>query len=130
MWLLKSILITHRHDHPADGPNLLLPSPLPIPPRKEKPVATTEATPPPQVGTKRSAPDDDEIALVDGPSEPASKRVKTAPTPTTPKRSSAAMDEDKTLVSPSKRRRLDEDGLIMLDGPGEKIEDDEIIIVE
>jgi hypothetical protein len=51
----------HRKGHPPDGPAIVLPSSMPVVPRKERPK-----TPP--TGTKRPAPDD-----VDA---PAAKRAK------------------------------------------------------
>ena len=100
----------HRPNHPSDAPALILPSTLPVPPRKPKPVAPS--TPPP-TGTKRSAPDDDVEDL-----EPSAKRQKTngtAPAPPPP-------------FTPSKKKRLEDDGLIMLDNPDETLEDDVILV--
>ncbi|KAH9923897.1 uncharacterized protein B0H18DRAFT_451862 [Fomitopsis serialis] len=95
-------------NHPPDGPALVLPSPLPTPPRKPK--LAMPSTPPP-TGTKRSAPDDDKL-------EPAAKRIKTngaAPVPPPP-------------FTPSKKKRLEDDGLIMLDTLDEPLEDDVILV--
>ena len=98
---------SRRPHHPADGPALILQSTLPVPPRKPKPVAPST---PPQKGTKRSAPDDDDV-------EPLAKRQKTngaAPLP--------------PPFTPSKKKRLEDDGLIMLDNPDETLEDDVILV--
>jgi ubiquitin-like 1-activating enzyme E1 B len=61
---------------------------------------------------KRSAPDDDVIDL-----EPSSKRIKTN-----------GQLPPNVISSPSKRRRLEEDGLLLLDGANDKLEDDVIEI--
>ncbi|KAJ8592554.1 hypothetical protein M405DRAFT_787349 [Rhizopogon salebrosus TDB-379] len=97
-------------NHPSDGPAYILPSPLPSPPRLEK----RPPTPPPAPSRKRSAPDD-EIAEV----EPLAKRVKTSTNGTTTL---------PVIASPSKRRRLEEDGLLMLSSKDDKIDDDVIEI--
>ncbi|KAH9896598.1 hypothetical protein C8Q73DRAFT_416350 [Cubamyces lactineus] len=104
-------------DHPADGSTLILPSPLPTPPRREKPrIATPTPPPPPPVtaGKKRAAPDDD-IEEVDAPS---AKRARTM--------------GGQTPITPSKKRRLEEDGLIMLDNANETIEeeDPDVIVID
>ncbi|KIY50229.1 hypothetical protein FISHEDRAFT_64888 [Fistulina hepatica ATCC 64428] len=93
-------------DHQPDALPFILPDPLPKPPRKVKPPAPTPATPP-RSSLKRSAPpSDDEI-------EPSSKRIK----------SSGAFSQ-----SPSKKRRLEEDGLVLLESANETLNDDVIII--
>ncbi|KAG2142954.1 hypothetical protein DEU56DRAFT_979414 [Suillus clintonianus] len=97
-------------NHPSDGPAYILPSPLPSPPRLEK----QRSTPPPAPSRKRSAPDD-EIAEVG----PFAKRAKTDTNGAT-----SILD----IASPSKRRRLEEDGLLMLSSKDDKIEDDVIEI--
>jgi len=94
-------------NHPADGPALILPSPLPTPTRKPK--LAMPSTPPP-TGTKRSAPDDDEL-------EPAAKRIKTNGAVPVP-----------LPFTPSKKKRLEDDGLIMLDALDEPLEDDVILV--
>ncbi|KAI0763975.1 hypothetical protein BD413DRAFT_606430 [Trametes elegans] len=103
-------------NHPVDAPALVLPSPLPAPPRRPKPRQATPrpATPPPPAtaGKKRRAPED-EIEELDAPS---AKRARTVP------------DQSAASFSPSKKRRLEEDGLIMLDTEGEKIEEDPDVI--
>ncbi|KZT71220.1 hypothetical protein DAEQUDRAFT_688223 [Daedalea quercina L-15889] len=93
--------------HSVDGPALILPSLLPMPPRKPKPAMPST---PPRTGTKRSAPEDDDI-------EPVAKRLKmngAAPGP--------------TPFTPNKKKRLEDDGLIMLDNPDEPLEDDVILV--
>ncbi|KZP05062.1 hypothetical protein FIBSPDRAFT_967619 [Athelia psychrophila] len=100
-------------NHPVDAPAFILPSPLPLPPRKER-----RATPPPPcdpaTSKKRNAPDDDEIIEV----EPSSKRAKTNGNgPSAP-----------ALTSPSKKRRLEEDGLLLMDSITDQLRDDVIEI--
>ncbi|KAI0317545.1 hypothetical protein OF83DRAFT_1283338 [Amylostereum chailletii] len=93
-------------NHPVDGPSMILPSPLPHPakkPPKPKPVPET----PPRVSLKRSAPDDDEVELAEGPA----KRLKTS-----------------GPGSPNKRRKLEADGLVMLEKQDEEMEDDIIVL--
>ncbi|KAI6026545.1 hypothetical protein BKA83DRAFT_4462912 [Pisolithus microcarpus] len=76
-------------NHPADGPSLILPSPLP------KPTHTPRRTSPaPTVSRKRSAPDDDIEE-----SEPLSKRPRINGAITVPQ-----------MGSPSKKRRLEDEG--------------------
>ena len=99
-----------RPNHPSDGPAYILPSPLPSPPRLEK----RAQTPPPASSRKRSAPDD-EITEV----EPLAKRVKTD------KNGAATLP---VIASPSKRRKLEEDGLLILSSKDDKIDDDVIEI--
>ncbi|KAL4063733.1 hypothetical protein J3A83DRAFT_4104531 [Scleroderma citrinum] len=94
-------------NHPADGPTLILPSPLPKPhytPRR--------STPTPTPSRKRSAPDDEIIE-----SEPSTKRPRMNGVQPLPE-----------ISSPSKRRRLEEDGVIMLSSSTDKMEDDVIEI--
>lgn len=94
-------------NHPADELTLILPSPLPKPPYTPRRV-----TPPPAPSRKRSAPDDEIIE-----SEPSPKRPKmngTLPLP--------------DIGSPSKKRRLEEDGVIMLSNSSDKMDDDVIEI--
>ncbi|KAI1798438.1 hypothetical protein LXA43DRAFT_30912 [Ganoderma leucocontextum] len=95
-------------NHPIDTPALILPSPLPQPPRKEKPRPATPSPPIPSATKKRRAPDD--IQDLDAPS---AKRAKVGGMETT----------GAVPFTPSKRRRLEEDGLILLDSAEEKIED-------
>ncbi|KAI0658884.1 hypothetical protein C8Q70DRAFT_991217 [Cubamyces menziesii] len=108
-------------DHPSDGPALVLPSPLPAPPHKEKPRVATPTPPPPPVtaGKKRAAPDDD-IEEIDAPS---AKRARTT---------GGAVGLGETPFTPSKKRRLEEDGLIMLDNADETIEeeDPDVIVID
>ncbi|TFK50549.1 hypothetical protein OE88DRAFT_1713030 [Heliocybe sulcata] len=93
----------------SGGP-LILPSPLPDPPRKVKVTVPPPSTPP----KKRAAPDDEEVTEL----EPAMKRLKTNGT------------AEPNLYTPSKKRRLEDDGLVLLEAPNEKVEDDDIIEVD
>ncbi|RDX46452.1 hypothetical protein OH76DRAFT_1406967 [Lentinus brumalis] len=96
-------------NYPVDAPALILPSPLPKPPKKVKPRAPTPSTP--VSSKKRRLPDDiEEIET------PAAKR------------SRIAADTGAAPFTPSKKRRLEEDGLIMLDNAEEKVEEDPDVI--
>ncbi|KAL0959328.1 hypothetical protein HGRIS_014589 [Hohenbuehelia grisea] len=110
-------------NHPIDAPPFILPDPLPKPARKATPPPP--ATPPPAAGLKRSAPhDDDGIEEV----EPSAKRTKTATdteTPSAPSNPFAA-----PLSSPSKRRRLEEDGLVLMEDKHDKLEDEDVIEID
>ncbi|KAJ7595673.1 hypothetical protein C8J56DRAFT_386527 [Mycena floridula] len=92
--------------HSVNAQPFILPSQLPKPTRKVKPATPAPSTPP-RKSLKRPAPDDD-IEVV-----------------RTPKRSKTSEDP---ITSPSKKRRLEEDGLIMLDGVNDKLDDDIIEI--
>lgn len=86
----------------------MLPYPLPLPPKLGKP-----ATP----SLKRSAPDDDgDIEMT----EPPNKRARTngdGPSVAVP-------------VSPSKKRKLDEDGILLLETKDEQLDDDAVEVIE
>jgi ubiquitin-like 1-activating enzyme E1 B len=93
----------------------VLPHPLPQPPKKVKVKPSTPLSSPAKA-TKRRAPDDDSIM-----EEQPAKRLKTST-------NGNGLD----LSSPRKKRLLEEDGLIILDGPeeGQDGDDEEIIIVD
>ncbi|KAJ7176564.1 hypothetical protein C8R46DRAFT_1076671 [Mycena filopes] len=99
--------------HPADAPAFILPDPLPRPPRKVKAPPPAPETPI-RVSLKRAAPDDqagdDDIIDL----EP------------TPKRQRLGVHQG--IKSPSKKRKLDEDGLILLEGKDDVLDDDIIVI--
>ncbi|KAF5364889.1 hypothetical protein D9758_008104 [Tetrapyrgos nigripes] len=96
-------------NHPVDVPAFILPDPVPEPPKKAKPAVIIST--PPKTSLKRSAPDDDILEL-----EPTAKRQK------------SAMNQD--ISSPSKKRRLEEDGLIIMETADEKLEDDDVIVID
>ncbi|KAH9177780.1 hypothetical protein EDB89DRAFT_1439238 [Lactarius sanguifluus] len=95
-------------NHPVDGPAMILPDPLPKPNQRAKPVISLPLTPPetPLGAQKRPAPDD-----LDG-TQPA-KRARIAPT---------------SNHSPGTSRRLEEDGLVLLDGDGPM--DEDIVVID
>ncbi|KAH9060572.1 hypothetical protein EDB87DRAFT_1615255 [Lactarius vividus] len=95
-------------DHPVDGPAMILPDPLPKPNQRAKPVISRPLTPPetPLGAQKRPAPDD-----LDG-TQPA-KRARIALT---------------SNHSPGTSRRLEEDGLVLLDGDGPM--DEDIVVID
>ncbi|CAK5264981.1 unnamed protein product [Mycena citricolor] len=96
-------------DHPRDLPPFILPDPLPSPPVKVK-VAPPMPMTPIKVPQKRAAPDDEGFDDV----------IDLAPTP---KRARIA-----DVKSPSKKRKLDEDGLILMERHDDHLEDDIIVI--
>ncbi|KAI0794797.1 hypothetical protein C8Q75DRAFT_747457 [Abortiporus biennis] len=102
-------------NHPHDE-TIIFPSPLPSPPKKVKVVAAPSTPPPPSRSTvlskKRAAPEDDM-------QEAPAKRARTNGNTTI----------DNTPFTPSKKRKLDEDGLIILDTLDEKVEDDDDVII-
>ncbi|KAK1230948.1 E1 ubiquitin-activating protein uba2 [Marasmius sp. AFHP31] len=93
--------------HTAGAPPFILPDPLPQPPRKEKPSLPPPPSTPPRASLKRSAPDDSDIVA----SEPSAKRMKAD-----------------VLASPSKKRRLEEDGLVLMDSATDVLDDNVIEI--
>ncbi|ESK91584.1 hypothetical protein Moror_2502 [Moniliophthora roreri MCA 2997] len=95
-------------NHPADAPPFILPNPLLQPTRKVKPAPPSPSTPP-RASLKRSAPDDSDTTDA----EPSAKRRKA-----------------EELSSPSKRRRLEEDGLVMMDSANDKLEDENVIEID
>ncbi|GJE92396.1 ubiquitin-activating enzyme E1-like protein [Phanerochaete sordida] len=103
-------------NHPIDGNALMLPYPLPRPPRIVKPKETP--------GLKRAAPDeddDDDIVI----EEPPAKRMRPNPVD-----ASNALPASVTVpVTPSKKRKLDEDGILLLETKDEVIEDDDAVEV-
>nr|BAF64519.1 Uba2 [Coprinopsis cinerea] len=109
-------------NHPVDAPPFILPSPLPKPSRKPKPRAPTPETPHKANG-KRTLPVENDDGIID-----------LAPTPKKPKFSVASnlplkrKAEDEP--SPSKKRKLEEDGLVVLDGADDKIEEQDYIVID
>ncbi|KAH9006577.1 hypothetical protein EDB86DRAFT_2874952 [Lactarius hatsudake] len=95
-------------NHPLDGPAMILPDPLPKPNQRAKPAISRPLTPPetPLGAQKRPAPDD-----LDG-TQPA-KRARIAST---------------SNHSPGTSRRLEEDGLVLLDGDGPM--DEDIVVID
>lgn len=62
---------------------------------------------------KRTAPDDD-VAEV----EPSAKRTKINGTSAT------------DIASPSKKRKLEEDGLVLLDGANDRMDQEDVIVID
>ncbi|CAL1710842.1 unnamed protein product [Somion occarium] len=98
-------------NHPIDKPAFILPDPLPSPPKKVKPAPAAPSTPPPAPvsSKKRPAPDDEGV--------PSAKRLRTTATAPAP-------------FTPSKKKRLEDDGLILLETPDEAIDDDAVIVID
>lgn len=102
-----------RSNHPEGSPPFVLPHLLPQPPKKVKARLSTTPLSSPVKATKRRAPDEDSI--MEG--QPA-KRLKTS-----------ANGNELDPSTPRKKRQLEEDGLIILDGPEEGQDDGVGIIV-
>ena len=113
---LRSLRSTHylyrfRPNHPVDGPAMTLPSPLPKPAKRPKLVISQPSSPPstPLRVQKRPAPDNvDEV-------QPTKRPRIATPLP---------------KHSPSTSRRLEEDGLILLDGNRSADEDVDIVVID
>jgi ubiquitin-like 1-activating enzyme E1 B len=99
-------------NHPVDGPAMILPSPLPNPAKRAKPVISQASSPPPSTPLrvqKRPAPDNVDEA------QPAKR---------------ARVDTSPSKLSRSTTRRLEEDGLILLDGNRTMDEDLDIVVID
>lgn len=97
-------------NHPIDGPVMILPSPLPKPGKRPKLVISQPSSPStPLRAQKRSAPDSvDEV-------QPAKRARIATPLPN---------------HSPSTSRRLEEEGLILLDGNRPMDDDIDIVVID
>ncbi|KJA18252.1 hypothetical protein HYPSUDRAFT_205501 [Hypholoma sublateritium FD-334 SS-4] len=101
-------------NHPADALPYILPSPLPQPSPKKKAIPPAPETPQ-RTSTKRPLPVEDADGVID--LEPTPKKAKpSAPT------LSALKRKFEDGPTPSKRRRLEEDGVVLMDGPDEALE--------
>ncbi|KAF8634042.1 hypothetical protein AX17_004307 [Amanita inopinata Kibby_2008] len=110
-------------NYPIDAPPYILPSPLPKPPRKAKIVIPLVETPP-RKSLKRGLPTEDENGVID--LEPTPKRARTS---TNLQNGSALRRKDSfPTPSPSKRRRLEEDGFILMEGTNDALEDEVIVL--
>ena len=108
-------------NHPVTEAPFILPSPLPRPvPRVKLPPAPVT---PPRTSTKRPLP----LELADG-------VLDLDPTPKKPKLAVGAVaGESKRKLednpSPSKRRRLEDEGLVLMDGPDEVLDAGDVMEV-
>ncbi|KDR70218.1 hypothetical protein GALMADRAFT_103373 [Galerina marginata CBS 339.88] len=109
-------------NHSADASPFILPSPLPKPPRKFKPVPAPET--PQRSSTKRPLPIDDGIGIIDLAPTPKKPRVAAAVTNNLVAGQKRKLDDGQ---SPSKRRRLEEDGIVLMDGPDEVLDPGELM---
>lgn len=106
-----------RPNHPIDSLPYILPSPLPRPPRIVKPPPPAPTTPPRQTLKRRALhDDDDEITEI----EPNAKRAKFT------NGNTKIRPAETPLSSPSKRRKLEEDGLVLMESATDKLDDDVI----
>ena len=110
-----------RPNHPVDAPPFILPSPLPNPPKRVKPTPPPPETPS-RNSAKRPLPEEDENGVID--LEPTPKKTKPTANATSKKRKA------EETQSPSKRRRLEEDGLVLMDGLEDRLEDEDCIIID
>ncbi|KAF5353893.1 hypothetical protein D9756_007116 [Leucocoprinus leucothites] len=115
-------------NHPIDAPPFILPDPLPQPPRRVKPkLPVAPETPPrPTVAKDNFVEDENGVIEIDPtprrPSRPTVTHIQTD------RRVSRKRTHSVGQQSPSKKRRLDEDGLVMLDGENDRMMDDVIVI--
>ncbi|KAJ2929091.1 hypothetical protein H1R20_g8005, partial [Candolleomyces eurysporus] len=109
-------------DHPADGPSYILPSPLPQPTRRIKPPPPPPETPQKANG-KRLLPVEGADGVIDlAPTPKKPKFSATAATISSAVTSNGKKRKAEDTFSPSKKRRLEEDGLILMDGADDKLE--------
>jgi len=101
-------------NHPEDEPPFILPHPLPRPPKKAKAKLPTTPLPSPTKVVKRPAPDDDDLV-----EQQPTKRLKTST-------NGSGADP----YTPRKKRQLEEDGLIIIDGPEGDQDDTEVIVID
>jgi hypothetical protein len=103
---------------------------MPVPRKIDRPPVS-ESEPAAAAGTKRAAADDDDdgIEALDGP--PAPKRARTAQ-PNGDTETDAAMKSAPAAApeSPRKQQVLEAEGVVLLDGPGEALEDDDVVIID
>jgi len=104
-------------NHSIDAPPFILPSPLPQPPLKKVKLPPPVETPP-RPSLKRSLPTEDENGAIDF--EPTPKRARTKT-----KIDTQTIGE---TASPSKRRKLEEDGFLLVEGASDVLDDDVIEI--
>jgi len=111
-------------NHPIDAASFILPDPLPKPTRRIKPaVVATPATPPRPVKEKF---EEDENGVIE--IDPTPRRPSRPTTVQNGPRVSRKREHSIVQHSPSKKRRLAEDGLVMLDGANDQMMDDVIVI--
>ncbi|KAJ3773508.1 hypothetical protein FB446DRAFT_764400 [Lentinula raphanica] len=132
--------------HPPNADPYILPSPLPKLVKKPKSKQSVPpSTPPPRTSLKRSLPvdnDNDDVLVIDD-GENDGKKAGARDTNGEPAAKKAKMSNDGAgnaknsanatgLTSPRKKRQLEEDGLVMMDGPGEggMDEDEDVIIID
>ncbi|RDB30882.1 Ubiquitin-activating enzyme E1-like [Hypsizygus marmoreus] len=106
--------------HPPTAPPYILPSPLPSPPLKPKapPAPPAPSTPPPKQSLKRALPVDMDSDFID--LAPTPKRVKVSGGVG----GNEAGGNGKVQGTPSKRRKLEEEGLVLMDAADEVLGDE------
>ncbi|EKM77587.1 hypothetical protein AGABI1DRAFT_77081 [Agaricus bisporus var. burnettii JB137-S8] len=117
-------------DHPAGESAFILPDPLPCPPHRVKPaLPAVPSTPPPS--TKETFKEDEQGVIEIDPTPRRPSRPSTATAgPTVREGLKLSRKREHSIVqgSPSKKRRLDEDGLVLLDGANDQMMDDVVVI--
>ena len=120
LWTFLSLIFHFASpNHPITEPPFILPSPLPRPVPKVKPLPAPMT--PPRTSTKRPLP----LELADGvlDLDPTPKKPKLAAGVAAGKNKRSFEDNP----SPSKRRRLEDDGLVLMDGPDEVLDSGDVI---
>ncbi|TFK34634.1 hypothetical protein BDQ12DRAFT_689301 [Crucibulum laeve] len=109
-------------NHPYTEPPFILPSPLPKPPKKIKPAAIPLPETPQRTSLKRARSLDlqeDENGVIE--IEPTPKKQKL-------ESNKRKLNEDEQ--SPSKRRKLEKDGLLLMDGAQDNLEQEDFIVID
>lgn len=123
-----------RPDYPADAPPFILPDPLPEPSKKVKVKVQPET--PPRTSVKRSlSVMEGEDGVIEIDPTPKKQRVERNPglsaSRTNGKRpENQSPTKSREGESPSKRRRLEEDGLVMMDGENDKLDVQDYIVID
>jgi len=111
-------------NHQIDACPYILPSPLPKPPKKAKRPVLVET--PPRKSLKRPLPTEDENGVID--LEPTPKRVRVQAGLDSRTSDKDLRKDSISLGSPGKRRRLEDDGFLIVDGTTDTQENDVIEI--
>ena len=127
----NDVLFSPRPNHSSSAPPYILPDPLPKPTRKPKPKPVPPETPDRPSLKRPLSVVENEDGIID--LAPTPKKPRLAPNARgaqdlTPmeigvKRSFAQRQGQE---SPSKRRRLEEEGVVLMDGPDEVLDDGDV----
>ncbi|KAF9450853.1 hypothetical protein P691DRAFT_664436 [Macrolepiota fuliginosa MF-IS2] len=112
-------------NHRIDASPYILPDPLPRPPKRIKPIVSATPATPPRPEKETVQEDENGVIEIDPtPRRPSRPLIATRGGPKAPRKREHSIVQH----SPSKKRRLDEDGLIILDGAHDQMMDDVIVI--